>query len=198
MSVTGWCAAAPGSMFEANKFPEEDRAKVHALMEQLGRAKTKKFILISSIAVLEDFGFGLDESTTNYQEQVTYGRHRRELEKFCEETFEDLLIVRLPALFGPGLKKNFIFDLLNSAPSMLPEVRFIELCKLLPERFTALASELYRNDPNVQMMRLDRQALAKLTSDQSSIRRSATLAFRLSTFIILKRLTNTMTYLYLA
>jgi hypothetical protein len=43
-----------------------------------------------------------------------YGLHRRCLEKFVEQKFPNHLIVRLPGLVGPGLRKNIIFDFLNS------------------------------------------------------------------------------------
>jgi len=43
-----------------------------------------------------------------------YGHHRRLLEKFIQEQFENSLIVRLPGLVGPGLRKNIIFDFLNN------------------------------------------------------------------------------------
>jgi hypothetical protein len=35
------------------------------------------------------------------------------LEVFVEQNFSNYLIVRLPGLVGPGLRKNVIFDLLN-------------------------------------------------------------------------------------
>jgi hypothetical protein len=42
-----------------------------------------------------------------------YGLNRRLLEKFVEAHFPEHLIVRLPGLVGPGLRKNVIFDFLN-------------------------------------------------------------------------------------
>jgi len=42
-----------------------------------------------------------------------YGRNRLQLEKFVEARF-DSLIIRLPGLFGNGLKKNVIYDLINN------------------------------------------------------------------------------------
>ncbi|NQX94860.1 MAG: hypothetical protein HRT64_08085, partial [Erythrobacter sp.] len=72
------CAAAPGSMLEANTAPEADRAKIHALIDQLSQIKAERFILISSIAVLADFAGGNDESTDAFQTELAYGRHRRE------------------------------------------------------------------------------------------------------------------------
>jgi hypothetical protein len=90
------CAAAPGSMFEANRFPERDSERVEGLIAQLGRIRAQRFVLISSIAVLDDFAGGYDETTAAFQTDLAYGRHRRQLEVFCQGHFADCLIVRLP------------------------------------------------------------------------------------------------------
>jgi sugar phosphate isomerase/epimerase len=44
----------------------------------------------------------------------TYGSNRYLFEEFIKKTFPDNYIIRLPALFGKGLKKNIIFDLLKN------------------------------------------------------------------------------------
>ena len=113
------CAAAPGSMFEANRQPERDRLAIDGLMARLGAMRARRFVLISTIAVLERFDGGATEDTAAFQTGLAYGVNRRRLEAFCADQFENCLIVRLPALFGPGLRKNFLFDLQNPAPSML-------------------------------------------------------------------------------
>ncbi|SDX83775.1 NAD(P)-dependent oxidoreductase [Citreimonas salinaria] len=145
------CAAAPGSMFEANRFPDRDLEKVEGLIERLDRVATKRFVLVSSIAVLEDFAAGLDETTTRFQNELAYGRHRRRLETFCADRFDDCLILRLPALFGSGLRKNFMFDLLNPMPSMLTEGRYAGILGV----DEAIAG-YYRHDPESGMYHLDR------------------------------------------
>jgi hypothetical protein len=77
------------------------------------------------------------------------------LELFCADHFQDCLIVRLPALFGEGLKKNFLFDLMNPVPSMLPLSRFETFVTALGPK----AAEPYHHDPALGMMVLDRAAL---------------------------------------
>ncbi len=55
----------------------------------------------------------VDESSLIDESKLPpYGYNRYNLEKFILENF-DALIIRLPALFGLGLKKNIIFDLMN-------------------------------------------------------------------------------------
>jgi len=117
------CAAAPGSMLEASRAPERDAAQIDALIARLATVRAERFVLISSIAVLADFAGGDDEATQAFQQELAYGRHRRALEAFVEENFPGSLIIRLPALFGAGLRKNFLFDLMNPVPSLLTEAK---------------------------------------------------------------------------
>lgn len=153
------CAAAPGSMFAANREPERDREQINALLESLNAVRARRFVLISSIAVLADFAGKDDEGSKAFQEVLAYGRHRRALEAFVEDTFEDSLVVRLPALFGRGLRKNFIFDLLNPIPTMLTEAKLEGLSTVLvPSVFDQLRG-FYAPDPATGMMKLDRAAL---------------------------------------
>lgn len=152
------CAAAPGSMFTANREPERDREQVDALVSALDRARARRFVLISSIAVLADFAGEDDEDTQSFQQELAYGRHRRALEAFCQSRFDDCLVVRLPALFGPGLRKNFVFDLLNPVPTMLTQPRLDELLQQVPSRLREALARLYT--PNAAgMMVLDREGL---------------------------------------
>ena len=153
------CAAAPGSMLEANTAPTRDRALMHGLMERLSKIKAQRFTLISSIAVLSDFAGQHVESTSDFQETLAYGRHRRELEAFVEDHFDDSLIVRLPALFGKGLRKNFIFDLLNPVPSMLTNDRLGTVCGELSAGLSDWVGQLYQEDSATGMFKLNRDAL---------------------------------------
>lgn len=152
------CAAAPGSMFEANRFPERDALAIDELCARLDRITAKQFVLISTIAVLDRFDSGADETTDAFQQTLAYGTNRRRLEAFCQHRFDSCLILRLPALFGAGLKKNFLFDLKNPVPSMLPPARFDALLLALPN-FAPLLADVYRADADLGMYVLDRNIL---------------------------------------
>lgn len=107
------CGGVSAVKWMANKEPENDREGIKALEELLSTIKAKQFILISTIDVYP-ITQGKDESfDCGSMENHPYGTHRLAFEKFCTNHFEDCTIVRLPGLFGEGLKKNVIYDLLN-------------------------------------------------------------------------------------
>jgi len=153
------CAAAPGSMLTANRAPDEDRARIEALIAALEQVHAERFVLVSTIAVLADFAGGDDEGTSAFQQKLAYGRHRRMLEAFIESHFAGHLIIRLPALFGPGLVKNFVFDLMNPVPNLIGAARLGDLVARLAPPLAALLARLYAPDPLTGMLRLDRAAL---------------------------------------
>lgn len=108
------CAGAPAQKWIANRDPADDRKKIESLINHLRTIKCKKFILISTVDVFNE-PIGVDESTPVDESGLhAYGLHRRLLEKFVEQHFQNHLIVRLPGLVGPGLRKNVIFDFLNN------------------------------------------------------------------------------------
>lgn len=107
------CAGAPAQKWIANREPEQDREKIEGLIAHLKTVRCKTFILISTVDVFSS-PINLDESTPVVETGLhAYGLHRRLLEKFVEQHFDNFLIVRLPGLVGPGLRKNVIFDFQN-------------------------------------------------------------------------------------
>lgn len=107
------CAGAPGTKWFANKFPEQDKNKIDRLIANLARARTQKLVLVSTIDVYP-YPSQVDESSRIQFEKLTsYGANRRRLEQFIESNFSNSTIIRLPGLFGRGLKKNIIFDLIT-------------------------------------------------------------------------------------
>lgn len=163
---TVFIAAARGSMFEANKFPDRDAAHIDELVDSLSRIKARRAVLISTIAVLERFDGAFDEPAARFREDLAYGRNRRVLETSIAATFPRALIVRLPALFGAPLRKNFIFDLMNPVPSMLAEARRESLSGSLPAPLASFAEELYSYADGLGMWTLDR---ARLDADPRRI-----------------------------
>jgi dTDP-4-dehydrorhamnose reductase len=110
---TAICAGAPAQKWIANQDPEADRQKIDRLIAHLETIQCKTFILISTVDVFKS-PIGVNEETIVDESGLhAYGLHRRLLEKFVESHFIDHLIVRLPGLVGPGLRKNVIFDFLN-------------------------------------------------------------------------------------
>lgn len=108
------CAGAPAQKWIANREPENDLKNIEALLDPLRTIKCKTFVLISTVDVFKT-PIGLDEDTPVEEAGLhPYGLHRRRLEKFVEQNFPNHLIMRLPGLVGPGLRKNVIFDLLNN------------------------------------------------------------------------------------
>ena len=107
------CAAAPAQKWIANREPEADRATIDGLIEHLKSLTCEMFVLISTVDVFNN-PIGIDEDTAVAEAGLhAYGLHRLLLEKFVADHFANHLIVRLPGLVGPGLRKNVIFDLLN-------------------------------------------------------------------------------------
>ncbi|WP_017326276.1 hypothetical protein [Synechococcus sp. PCC 7336] len=106
------CAGAPAVKWLANKEPIKDRENLQRLIDYLGKVSAQKIILVSTIDVYP-VPVEVDEDTRIEVESLSpYGKHRLELETFVRDHFNSL-IVRLPGLFGSGLKKNIIYDLLN-------------------------------------------------------------------------------------
>lgn len=107
------CAGAPAAKWKANQDPQGDLANLQRLMDCLGEVKAGQFLLISTVDVYHT-PKGVDESSPIEPEKIQpYGRHRYYLEQFVREKFPESSIVRLPGLFGQGLKKNIIFDLIH-------------------------------------------------------------------------------------
>jgi nucleoside-diphosphate-sugar epimerase len=104
------CAGAPAAKWKANQDPAGDRACLGRLQQCLAQVVAREFVLISTVDVYGNTD-GSDENTPPAG-ATPYGQHRLELEQFVAGRFKSL-VVRLPALFGPGLKKNAVYDLLH-------------------------------------------------------------------------------------
>lgn len=109
----GVCAAAPAEKWKANKEPEADIKAIERLARCLATATFKKMILISTVDVYPNPDNVDEDTAIDIDVCQPYGKNRLWLERFISERF-DTLIVRLPGLFGKGLKKNIIYDFLHN------------------------------------------------------------------------------------
>ena len=104
----------PAVKWYANKFPEEDNTIINNIKSILETIQVKKIILISTIDVYDYVDSKFDEDyDCDIFNNHTYGVNRYLFEGFVKKQFENYHIIRLPALFGKGLKKNIIYDLMN-------------------------------------------------------------------------------------
>ena len=140
-------AGVPAAMFLANADPEADLAVMAAARENLRRIAPKELVLISSIAVYADSRGKNEDDEPDTENLSAYGRNRLQLERWVREDFPEALIVRLPALYGKGLKKNFLYDLRTITPSMLKPEKYEELSRksaLVRDGYTLADNGFYK------------------------------------------------------
>ncbi len=107
-------AGARAEKWKANADPDADRVGIEKAIDCVKRTTINRLVLISTIDVLPPTS-GLDEDfDCSTASTHAYGANRFHLEQALSDAFENIHIVRLPGLFGPGLKKNIIFDFLNN------------------------------------------------------------------------------------
>lgn len=107
------CAGVKAAKWIANKEPDADRAGIATLTEALAGVTAREFVLISTVDVYPN-PIDVDEADVpDAASAQPYGKHRYELEQFVRARFPHATIVRLPGLFGAGLKKNAIYDFLH-------------------------------------------------------------------------------------
>ncbi|MDR8524423.1 Rossmann-fold NAD(P)-binding domain-containing protein [Shewanella fidelis] len=115
--VAGTCvdllviAAGDARKWFANQNPDIDLIHIQNLYRDVSQIEAKKVILFSTVDVYSSKD-GVYEGEFNISSEP-YGKHRKLFEEMICSHFADVTIIRLPGLFGSGLKKNIIFDILN-------------------------------------------------------------------------------------
>lgn len=153
------CAGVSAVKWLANKEPATDLAGIQALRDHLQTIKADRFVLISTVDVYPS-PIGVTEADDPDAEAAQpYGRHRLELERWIAGHFPVVSVVRLPALFGPGLKKNILFDLMNQhmTSSINPngEFQWYPLRRFASDLRTIVASGLPLVNLAVEPVRTD-------------------------------------------
>lgn len=101
-------------MWMANKEPEKDWQNIQAYMACIESVTAARFVLLSTIEIYDTPYEVNEDSKTDITKIKPYGQHRYKLEEFIKRNFASSTIVRLPNLYGKGLKKNFVYDLMHN------------------------------------------------------------------------------------
>ena len=132
----------------ANREPGEDLARIREAQENIRRIGAKRVVLISTIDVFKTPVLVDEMAEVDTEGLQPYGYHRYLLEQWVREHYGDALIIRLPGLFGKGIKKNFIYDYIHVIPAMLKAEKFAELSERAPvlrEYFAPLPNGFYKS-----------------------------------------------------
>lgn len=104
-----------GSKRKGNDYPFFDfKTAVESVVENLNKIKFNRYIYISSIYTypkLKNRNMTIENKKVNYNELSPYGFSKRIAELYVKKFAKNYLIVRLPFLVGPGLKRNSVYDL---------------------------------------------------------------------------------------
>lgn len=106
------CAGVYAEKWKANREPEADWSSIKRLVDVLDTVSANRVVLVSTVDVYPSPLCVTEDDVPARGAGEPYGRHRLELEFWIANRFPRHHIIRLPALFGTGLKKNVIFDLL--------------------------------------------------------------------------------------
>ena len=139
-------AGAQAKKWWANQHPDEDWQGIESALRALSEMSVEESaILVSTVDVVPPQA-SPDETADCQAPNHPYGSNRLALERAFVEMFDRVLIVRLPALFGNGLKKNVIFDLLTnnllSEINLLSRFQYYDLSRLWGDIELALAADL--------------------------------------------------------
>jgi hypothetical protein len=158
--------------FLANKFPEEDLEHINDAIENIIKINPKKLILISTIDVFNQTKNVNEDFIIDKNHLSPYGWSRRTLEEWVVKNIKDHHIVRLPALYGENLKKNFVFDMMNPIPTFLSDDLFKRLSmyseifdisfKKRENTFYALRQDLNSSEYNELLVLLEEQNFSSL------------------------------------
>ncbi len=104
----------PAAKWIANGDPAADRAILDRLWGCVSRCVAQQVVVMSTVDVYPKPVEVDEETVIDTAAQQTYGRNRLLLEELVKGHFSNTLVIRLPGLFGPGLRKNALYDLLHN------------------------------------------------------------------------------------
>ena len=137
-------SALPAEKWRINQDPAADLANMRRLQDALANVQAEQVVLVSTVDVYAN-PVDVDEDSPPGR-ATPYGAHRHAFEDWVRGRFARVLTIRLPGLFGTGLKKNALFDLLhgNEVGKLNPNaaLQWYPLARLADDIDTALANGL--------------------------------------------------------
>lgn len=106
------CAGLPAEKWRANQDPHSDWVNMARLAQTLTTVQARRAVLISTIDVYQPPVEVSESNPPTFNGMQAYGAHRAWFEMFFQAQFPDSLVLRLPALFAPDVRKNLVHDLL--------------------------------------------------------------------------------------
>lgn len=106
-------SGAPAVKWLANKEPDADLASIDRLWNSVAECAAERVVLISTVDVYPRPVEVTESTPVDRDACHAYGKHRLLLEDRVRDRFANAKVMRLPGLFGHGLKKNVIFDYLH-------------------------------------------------------------------------------------
>lgn len=88
-----------------------------------------------------------EDHTIDEKKLKPYGKNRLLLEKWVTNNYPDSNIVRLPALIGHNLRKNFVYDIIWQVPTYLTNNKYEELSKksqLIKDSYTPITNQYFK------------------------------------------------------
>lgn len=137
-------AGVTGTKWFANANEELDNKVIIAAENNIRKIKPKKIILISSVDVYDDLTGKDEEYKSDISKLHIYGRNRLSLEEWVENNYEDYHIIRLPAIYGDNLKKNFVYDLIHYVPQLMDEKFFKKVRLEYKEKYQKELADYYK------------------------------------------------------
>ena len=98
------------------------KASVESVVENVSNIKYKKYLYISTCQVYENLRLKkltLENVITDKKKLNKYGFNKLIAEQYVKKYSKKYLIVRLPYVIGPNLKRNPFFDILKKKRSFL-------------------------------------------------------------------------------
>lgn len=139
----------------ANSAPEKDLEQIIQAEENIKKINPKKLVLISTVDVyVNPVDVDEDDPPLSAWDGKAagsihpYGLNRYYFEAWARKHYPDALIIRLPALYGLNIKKNFIYDYINVIPYMLKKEKFEELQALETPKDEITLAECYQAQEN--------------------------------------------------